>query len=125
MAENGHEKKPKRKYTWSLEGRTARERIWRDPEFRKRQAEAVKQNWLDPEFRKRQAEAVKANLKERWQDPEFRKRQAGAVKKANKADLPVDLPKGYEKTYRQLVKEVGVERALLIIKKLAEKKALA
>ncbi len=56
--------------------RAARKKQWKDPEFRKRNAEAVKANWKDPEFRKRQAEATKAN----WKDPEFRKRQAEAVK---------------------------------------------
>ena len=46
---------------------------WRDPEFRRRNAEATKANWRDPEFRRRQAEAVKAAARERlsWCPPEL------------------------------------------------------
>jgi hypothetical protein len=41
---------------------------------------AMSERWQDPEFRARNAEAVRAHLSERWQDPEFRARQAEAVR---------------------------------------------
>jgi ribosomal protein L40E len=53
---------------------------WQDPEFRARQAEAVRANWQDPEFRARHAEATRGMLAERWQDPEFRARLDEAMR---------------------------------------------
>ncbi len=35
--------------------------LWKDPEFRKRQAAAVRAKWKDPEFRKRNAAATRAS----------------------------------------------------------------
>ena len=45
-------------------------------------AEAVRENWKDEDFRKRQAEAVRGMLDSRWKDEDFRKRQAEAVREA-------------------------------------------
>ena len=59
--------------------RTELKERWQDPEFRARHAEAVRANWQDPEFRARNAEATKAMLEERWRDPEFRARNAEAT----------------------------------------------
>ena len=49
----------------------------------------MKANWQDPEFRARNAAAVKAN----WQDPEFRAKQAAAVKAAKAGVKGIKIPK--------------------------------
>ena len=43
--------------------------------------EGVRGNWKDPEFRERHAEGVRQELYKRWEDPEFRRRNAEGVSK--------------------------------------------
>jgi hypothetical protein len=53
--------------------------LWKDPEFRARNAAAIRKvlsdRWKDPEFRARNAAASRKN----WKDPEFRARNAAAI----------------------------------------------
>ena len=61
---------------------------WKDPEFRARNAAAVRETlspWKDPGFRARNAAAVRETLKARWKDPGFRARNAAAVRETLKA----------------------------------------
>ncbi|MDO8508953.1 MAG: hypothetical protein Q7S27_04685 [Nanoarchaeota archaeon] len=49
---------------------------WKDEEFRRKHSERTKELWENEEFRKRNAEAVKKN----WKDEEFRKRHSEGLR---------------------------------------------